>query len=499
MINFESVLQKEESLDPDNWDHYRLLAHQMIDDIFAFLSHLGSEKVWVKPPQEVKNSFDHPVPEHGKEIDSIYASFTKNILPYRKGSIHPRYFSWVEGTGTITGVLADMLSSAMNSNLGIGDHSAIYVERQVINWCKQMVGFPLSSSGSVVSGGSIANITALVVARNACQEGVIKKQGLWAQEVQLVMYCSTETHNCLFKAAEIIGIGADYIRQIPVNEHYEINISLLEDQIKKDRESGFLPFCIVGNAGTVNTGAIDALELLADLCRKESIWFHVDGAIGALVNLVEEYQPRLKGMERADSIAFDLHKWLYINYEAGCVLIKDAHIHKNAFLQQSNYLLRHERGLSAGPESFSNYGLELSRNFKSLKVWMSIQEHGINKYARLIKQNIAQAFYMQDKILTNLKLEMLTSVSLNIVCYRFNPGNLNSNRLNHINKEILMRMQEQGIAAPSYTILKNQYAIRLSITNHRTTKIDLDKVISATIEIGETIMKENEVVKPEFL
>jgi glutamate/tyrosine decarboxylase-like PLP-dependent enzyme len=462
----------------------------MVDDVFSYLANVSEQKVWEKPPQQVKDSFNGSVPVEARDIHDIYDEFRQNIFPYRKGNIHPMFFSWVEGNGTITGVMADMLSSAMNSNLAIGDHGAVYVERQVINWCKEIVGFPVSSSGILVSGGSIANITALIVARNACCER-IKKQGLWNLDAQLVMYCSTETHNCIFKAAEVIGIGADNIRKIPVNDQYEIDIDLLEMQIIEDKANGFIPFCIVGNAGTVNTGAVDPLHKLSDISKRESIWFHVDGAIGAVVNLVSEYKMILRGMDEADSIAFDLHKWLYINYEAGCVLIKNADTHKKTFIQQANYLSRHERGLAAGPESFSNYGLELSRSFKSLKVWMSIQEHGIEKYSRLIRQNIAQAFYMQERILHNEHLQLLTPVVLNIVCYRYNPGNLNNDQLNELNKEILMRMQEQGIAAPSYTILQNQYAIRLSITNHRTKAKDLDKVIAATIDIGEAILMES--------
>lgn len=489
MIDFQAILKEEETLDPLNWDDYKALTHKMVDDIFKFLQTLREQPVWKKPPESVKDFLKTPLPLLAENVETIYRDFHKKILPYRKGNVHPMFFSWVEGNGTITGVMADMLASAMNSNLAIGDHGAVYVEHQVINWCKEIVGFPAGSSGVMVGGGSLANVTALIVARNSIKDGIIKRQGLKDFEKHLVVYCSTETHNCIFKAVETIGIGTDYLRKITVNENYQIDIAALKKQIEEDKQNGLIPFCIVGNAGTVNTGAIDAISELLAICKKENMWLHIDGAIGAVVNLLPEFKDQLKGMDQADSIAFDLHKWLYINYEAGCVLIRDASAHKTAFAQKANYLSKHERGLAAGPDSFSSYGLELSRNFKSLKVWMSIKEHGIEKYTRLIRQNIAQAFYMESKIKQQTSLEMLTPVTLNIVCYRFRQPGMEMNELNSLNKEILMRMQEQGIAAPSYTILEGKYAIRLSITNHRTRAEDLDKVIAATISIGKLIAK----------
>ena len=489
MVDFNTILKTEETLDPADWQRHKDLAHQMVDDMFEYISTLRNQKVWTKPPEQTINLLKGSIPPSGEPLEKIYDEFKQNILPYRKGSIHPMYFSWVEGNGTITGALADMLASTMNSNNAIGDHAAVYVEHQVLNWCKEIVGYPESASGILVGGGSIANVTGLIVARNTYMNGIIKQEGLKQFNGQLVMYCSTETHNCVFKAAETIGLGSKFLRKIEVNSQFQINLEVLKNTILDDIKNGFIPFCIVGNAGTVNTGAIDDLMDLHEISKSHNMWFHIDGAIGAVVKLVPEYAEKMKGLELADSIAFDLHKWLYINYEAGCILIKNAEANREAFIQKANYLAKHERGLAAGPESFSNYGLDLSRSFKSLKVWMNIREHGIDKYARLIKQNIAQAFYMESQIRKVPQLEMLTPVSLNIVCYRYNPGNLSESELNTLNKEILMTMQEQGIAAPSYTIIEDKYAIRLSITNHRTKSIDLDIIINATIDLGMLLSK----------
>jgi aromatic-L-amino-acid decarboxylase len=486
---------REETLDPSEWESYRKAGYQMIDDMLSFLKGVRSQPVWTKPPEQVRDFLNQAIPAGERELKDVYRDFLTNILPYRKGNIHPRYFSWVEGTGSFSGALADFLASSMNSNLGIGDHSAIYVEQQSLNWCKQMVGYPASSAGVFTSGGSVANITALIVARNSFRQGIIRNQGLKNIDKQLVVYCSTETHNCIFKAVETIGIGSDFLRKIPVNDQFEIDLNILEDQIHADKEEGLMPFCIVGNAGTVNTGAIDPLKDLAEISRKEDMWFHVDGAIGALLYILPEYQETLKAMTEADSIAFDLHKWLHTNYDAGCVLIHRGELCRNAFIQKANYLAAHERGLAGGPESFSNFGLELSRGFRSLKVWMSLQEHGLDKYRRLIRQNIAQATYMGKRVLETPGLELLTPVSLNIVCFRFHSGNMNDDQLNFLNKEILMRLQEKGIAAPSYTFIQDRYAIRMNITNHRTITADLDAVIESTIRLGREILHEYEKEK----
>jgi aromatic-L-amino-acid/L-tryptophan decarboxylase len=480
-------IPEQHTLDPENWDQYRLMAHQMVDDMLDFLKDQRSQPVWQKPPAETGELLKQSLPGTGDSLPNIYADFKKHILPYRKGNIHPRYFSWVEGTGTFTGALADFLASVMNSNLGIGDHSAMQVESQVLDWCREMMGYPSTSSGVLTSGGSLANITALTVARNSFRNANIRKEGLKNVSGQLILYCSTETHNSIFKAAETLGIGADFIRKIPVNDRYEIDIVALEKQILDDRGQGLLPFCIVGNAGTVNTGAIDPLSLLSAISKKENCWFHIDGAIGALLHILPEYQKQLQALTEADSIAFDLHKWLYVNYEAGCALIRDRSLHRGAFIQPANYLSSHARGLAAGPETFSNYGLELSRGFRSLKIWMSLREHGLEKYQSLIRQNISQAKFFGERVKQSSKLELLAAVNINIVCFRYNPGGLSDDRLNEINKEILMRVQEEGSAAPSYTMLENRYAIRMSITNHRTNNDDLEIVLDRVIRIGKDI------------
>jgi len=496
----ETNLKPEIGLDPANWDDIKTLGHQIIDDMVDYLKDIGNKPVWTPIPQQVKDEFKKPIPQQPADIFEVYEEFKQNIFPYHGGNIHPKFFAWVQGTGTPLGAFADLLAGVMNNNAAIGNQSALYVDKQVVNWCKELMNYPETGSGILVSGGSIANITGLIVARNTIVANA-KNAGVYATTGKLTAYCSSETHNCLGKAAEVIGIGNEQLRKIAVNDNYEIDIEALKAKIKEDRENGFFPFCIIGNAGTVNTGAIDPLNELLQIARNEKIWFHIDGAFGALAKLVPAYQDKLKAIEEADSVAFDLHKWMYMQYEVGCVLFKDAATHRAAFATPVNYLTAHDRGIAAGPETISNYGMELSRGFKALKVWMSLKEHGVDKYAAMIAQNIDQAFYLGEKVKQHHDLELMAAVTMNIVCYRYNPGNLDDDQLNVLNKELLMRMQETGIAAPSSTLLNGSYAIRVANTNHRTRREHLDEMIAGTIAIGNTLMKEHDskLFKFDFL
>ena len=410
---------KEESLDPRDWAELKKLGNVMVNDMVNFLQTIREQPVWTKPPQSVKNSFKSPLPHSSMQLGEVYDEFKQNILPYYLGNIHPRYWSWVMGTGTAQSMLAEMLAAGMNCNVGIGDQAPMYVDQQVIDWCKQMMNFPAESSGALVSSASVANLNALIVARNSVSSS-IRRSGINEQR-KMVIYASTETHSCIQKAAEIIGIGSDGVRKVKVNDKYEMDTVHLQELIEEDKKEGNIPFCVVANAGTVNTGAIDPLDKIFWICCKENLWMHVDGAFGALLKLLPEYEEQLDCLEFADSIAFDLHKWMSIPYEAGVVLVKDADAHRKSFALQPDYISNNERGIAAGPELTSNFGFELSRNFKALKIWMSLKEHGIEKFARLIRQNITQAKYLTDLIEQSEELELTAPTCTNIVCFRFNP------------------------------------------------------------------------------
>jgi glutamate/tyrosine decarboxylase-like PLP-dependent enzyme len=249
---------------------------------------------------------------------------------------------------------------------------------------------------------------------------------------------------------------------------------------------------VIGNAGTVNTGAIDDLQSLADLCEREELWFHVDGAFGALAWLSPALRPLVQGLDRADSLAFDLHKWMYMPFEAGCALVRRERDHHRAFSLTPEYLAHSsdDRGIASGAPWFSEYGLQLTRGFRALKVWMSLKEHGVQKYARLIEQNVQQARYLAARVAAEPELELVAPVPLNIVCFRYNPGSLDGARLNALNEELLTRLHESGVAAPSYTTLGGRYALRAAITNHRSRREDFDILVEAVLRLGRALVGE---------
>jgi glutamate/tyrosine decarboxylase-like PLP-dependent enzyme len=466
----------------------RTLGHQMVDDLIDYWAGIREQKIWRPIPDEVKQVFDLPIPEQGQSPEEVYREFKEYIFPYNKGNVHPRFFAWIQGTGTPMGTFGDLLASGMNPNTAIGEHSAMYVDRQVVNWCKQLMNFPAEASGILVSGGSMANITALTVARKSFGEEKIRQRGLKAASGQLLIYCSVETHSCIQKAAEIIGLGTDAVRKIGINERFELDVEQLKAQLEVDLQAGFLPFCVVGTAGTVNTGAIDPMDELLEISKAYQLWFHVDGAYGALAKLDPTYASALKAIEEADSLAFDLHKWLYVPYEVGCTLIRDPKKHRDSFAITPNYLLQEKRGLSGGLDSINNYGFELSRGFKALKVWMSIKEQGRAKYAAMIAQNNRHAAYLAALVEQNPYLELTAPLSMSITCFRMIQPRWEEKALQELNKEILLRLQEEGIASPSSTILNGKYTLRVANTNQRTRKEDMELLVREVLRLGKSII-----------
>jgi len=329
------------------------------------------------------------------------------------------------------------------------------------------------------------------VARNVKAPNDIRRQGVLAQPKPLVLYSSTETHSSNLKAVDLLGLGRDALRLIPVDSNFRIDIVVLKQKIVEDKALGYQPFCIIGNAGAINMGSIDDLNALADICENEKLWFHIDGAFGALPYLSEKYRPLVKGLERADSLALDLHKWLYMPFEAGMTLVRYPKKHFDAFALIPDYLSHGTRGIAGTDHWFSDYGIQLSRGFKALKVWMSIKEQGIAKYIRLIEQNIRQAKYFGSLVEASDEVELLAPVVINVVCFRFTAPTLTNDQLNKLNEELLIRLHEDGKVAPSNTIISKQfYSLRIAITNHRSRLEDFDVLLKEVVRVGNELVIE---------
>jgi len=470
--------ESSETLDPQNWDEIRAQGHRMLDDMIDYAANIRDRPVWSPIPDEVRARFHDHLPLKPCDLGEVYREFADSILPYATGNVHPGFMGWVHGGGTAVG-MAEMLAAGLNANLGGRDHIPIEVERQIVEWTRAMFGFPEGASGIFVTGTSMANLMAVLVARTAAMGQSVRQRGLGDEGARLTAYTSTAAHGCIAKAMDLAGFGSNALRCIETDRYHRIDVTALRARIAQDRDAGLKPFLVVGSAGTVDIGAIDDLDALSALCREEKLWFHVDGAYGALGILSPVLAPRLAGLENADSIAFDFHKWGQVPYDAGFLMVRDGRQHRETFAAPAAYLRREVRGLAAGSPWPCEFGPDLSRGFRALKTWFTLKTYGTEKLGAVITRTCALAGYLEARILAEPRLELLAPVQLNIVCFRYRAADANK-----VNGNIVIDIQESGIAAPSTTILDGQLAIRAAIVNHRTDTCDIDALVSAVLEFG---------------
>jgi aromatic-L-amino-acid/L-tryptophan decarboxylase len=435
--------------------------------------------------------FDEPLPEDGRPFEDVLAFVREHVLPFPMGNSHPRFYGFINASADPVGILADFLAAAMNSNCWGGDHAAIHIERRVLLWLGQMLGFPPEAEGILVSGGSMANFTALAAARRAMTPGNVREEGLAGPEhPRLTVYASDQVHACVDKAVDLLGIGTRQLRKIESDSQFRIRVDALAQAVAADRAAGFLPAIVVGNAGTVNTGSIDPLLALAELCQREKLWFHVDGAYGALASIVPELKPVFAGMERADSIAADPHKWMYVPYEAGATFVREPGRLSAAFRKFPEYLASDPESPFPGPAWFAERGVELSRGFKALKVWMGLKVHGRRAYAAQIWNDVRLARFLAAEVDRRPDFERLADATLSIANFRFCPKGrpLSDEELDRLNRRIVNRLVADGAFFLAPTVLKGRTALRVSITNFRTKEEDLLALLDEAEKIGRELV-----------
>jgi glutamate/tyrosine decarboxylase-like PLP-dependent enzyme len=477
----EVIVDASKTLDPANWESFRVQAHRMLDDMLDYTEDIRERPVWQPIPDEVRARRRSPVPLQPMDLAAVHEQFMREILPFAAGNVHPGFMGWVQGGGTPVGMLAEMLAAGLNANLGGRDQIPVEVEREIVRWTQEIFGFPANATGLFVTGTSMANLIAVLVARDAALDGV-RSRGVTAGPSRLTAYASSTAHGCIAKAMDIAGLGSNALRLIPADHRFHMDMSALEAAIQKDREAGFTPFFVVGTAGTVDTGAVDDLSGIATLCQREKLWFHVDGAYGALAMLVPDLAARLDGIERADSLAFDFHKSGQVPYDAGFILVRDGELHKKAFASSATYLKQVEHGLAAGSPWPCDFGPDLSRGFRALKTWFTLKVHGTEALGASISRTCDLARYLESQIVATPELEQMAPVELNIVCFRYRAAEPDK-----VNQEIVIQLQESGIVAPSTTRIAGQLAIRAAIVNHRTSKTEIDALIDGTLTLGRAL------------
>ena len=451
----------------------------MLDDILDYIEHIRERPVWQPIPDSVRGRFRETVPTGPTDLAVVHDEFMRHILPFATGNSHPGFMGWVHGGGNVPGMLAEMLAAGLNANLGGRDHMPIEVERQIVHWVRQLFDFPSSATGLFVTGSSMANLLGVLIARTGRLGVAVRRKGVAASNKRLIAYTSAAAHGCISQAMDLSGLGIEALRVIPTNDYHQINVDALNVAITEDRNAGLIPFLVVGTAGTVDIGAIDDLATLASIAHRENLWFHIDGAFGALAIMAPDLAPRLTGIQRADSIALDFHKWAQVPYDAGFILVRNGTLHKSTFASPAAYLRRETRGLAGGSSWPCDFGPDLSRGFRALKTWFTFKVYGTDALGAIISQTCALARYLESQIVAMPELELLAPVQLNIVCFRYRDQDAN-----RLNARIVADLHESGICAPSTTTIGHHLAIRAAIVNHRTRQSDIDILLNRVVALG---------------
>ena len=473
---------------------FRRAGHAAIDLAADYLGSMRDRPVFQPmTPEQRDLLMDAALPDQGAAVSEILDRFASDVMPFPLGNGHPRFYGWVNSSPSPVGILADLLAATMNPSCAGGDHAAIYIERAVVRWLMELIGFPTDGSmGLLVSGGSMASLTCLTAARHwAAQKAGWNDRvdGVQGSTGALVLYLADEGHSCMRKAAELLGLGAENTRLIPVDANGRMIIGELNAAIEADLAAGQRPFCVAGSAGTAMAGAIDPLADIADLCVQYDLWFHVDGAYGALGVLDDRLADRYAGMERAHSVALDPHKWLSVPVECGCALVRDSALLRDTFSLVPSYVRTEEGKGVGGLPWYSEYGFQQSRGFRALKLWMTLLYAGRDGVkAHIVRQNdLAHA--LAELVDADPLFERSAPADLSIVCFRMIPEGTTGDdpRLSGFNQRLANAVQSSGEAFVTSGVFNGQTVLHANTLNGETTIDDVRALLPTIRRIAETV------------
>lgn len=497
---------RETSLDIDD-ESLRELSEGFVRVVTDYFAKVAEVPVFPNVSgEQLKERFDTPPPFEKEPLEKILGDCAA-IIDGSRHNGHPRFFGYVASPSTPAGAFADLMASTLNASVTSWRSSPAptEVEKTVVRWLGSLIGYDDQAQGVLTSGGSMANLNALLIAHRAKAGAPVARVGIRGTTAPMTIYASDQVHLSIIKAADILGLGQDSIRLLPSDERFCLDPTALSSTIAEDRRHGHKPFCVIGSAGTAATGAIDSLAEIGRIARENDLWFHIDGAYGAPAAMVEERRPMFAGLELADSISLDPHKWLYTPVDCGCLLFHDGATARKAFVTEADYIKVHEL---SEIESFAfwDYGIELSRRFRALKVWLTLKYYGAARLIEAIRDDIAMALYLAERIQAEPDLELLAPVQLSICCFRYVPARLRAQmgntdsfadreslnaQLNRLNERIMHRVQRGGRAYLSNAMLRGQFALRACIINFRTTREDIDLTLETVRDAAHEIETED--------
>ena len=475
------------SLDLSKEDFEQLLVSTIQMILQKFEQMEGQKAFSGLSPDDIRSWLDEKLPEEGMDFYDVLNFTKEHVIDTATLNMAPKMFAYVMAGGTQMSIIAEMIATTINQNVGKWHLAPVMteMEQQVAKWAADFIGYDPETAGVMVSGGSAANLTALTVARNVFFEKEnIRDKGLFGLQ-PFTIYCSDETHNCVDKSADILGLGTHHLKKIATHDDFTIDLNKLEQCIKEDIKKGIKPFCLIGNAGTVNTGAIDDLTALGEIARRYGMWYHIDGAYGGLAASLQRKRPMYAGIESADSIALDFHKWLYQPFEAGCTLIRDWSSFRKGYYKKASYLATDME--EAGRIDFNEHQFQLSRNAKALKVWMSFKAYGAHNFRKMIDKDISLTEYLAASVNESDDFELITEALLGITCFRYIGKQSDSTHIDKLNKEIIPALENDGRVFITGTTLQNRPVIRACLINHRLQEQHLDHLISVIREVGEKV------------